>query len=106
MGPSHRPAFVSIARCAPEGIRGSVDLGRTVVLAQKRHRSPFVFRLEAPMEQRIMAVSSLPLVDGFGITALLDDQGRWHVGALYRGLVSIAMPIREEDRERGFDSAE
>jgi hypothetical protein len=74
--------------------------GTKAALLSERHR------WEAHMERRIKAVSSMPFADGFGITAVLDDDGRWHFGGLFRGLISITIEIRAEDRERCFDNAE
>ena len=58
------------------------------------------------MERRIKAVSSMPLTDGFGITAVQDDEGCWRLGSLNHGFDSISVEIRDEDRERCFDSAQ
>lgn len=58
------------------------------------------------MTMRVQAVSSMPLVDDFGITVVQDHRSDWRFGDLHRGLHSVTIEISEADRLRGFESAE
>jgi hypothetical protein len=55
---------------------------------------------------RARAVSSMPLMDGVGITVVRDDQSTWRFGDLHRGLDPVTIHIRDADRQRGFVSAQ
>lgn len=58
------------------------------------------------MSDKVMAVCSLPLVDGFGMTLLCDCHG-WRFGGWHKfGNLQIAPMPTEADRQRYFATTE
>ena len=58
------------------------------------------------MTMRVKSVASMPLVDGFGITAVQDHRSAWRFANLHQGFFTIPIKIHREDRQRGFESPE
>ena len=62
--------------------------------------------LPSPMTLRAKAVSSMPFVNGCGITVVQDHRSHWRLGDIHRGLATVAIEISPDDWRRGFESPE